>query len=77
MLLQGRCGTMMINRKVYRLTLPTEDVAGFLNECERSEWYAFDTGERVMTEDGPDAEAVLLVEPVAIVEREVRAPLVH
>lgn len=54
---------MVQESPVFRLTLPREDVAAFLAACEEAEWYAFDTGERVMTDDGPDAEAVLLVEP--------------
>lgn len=56
---------MIVNRKVFRITLPTDDVATFLDECEASEWYACDTGERILTDDGPDAEAVLLVEPAS------------
>lgn len=52
--------------KIFRITLAREDVANFLAACEDAEWYAFDTGERVMTDDGPDAEAVLLVEPKAV-----------
>lgn len=60
---------MTNNRRIFRVTLATEDVAAFLGECEASEWYACDTGERVMTDDGPDAEAVLLVEPVALAAR--------
>lgn len=55
---------MFENRKIFRVSLPSVDVAAFLTECEASEWYAVDTGERVMTDEGPDAEAVLLVEPV-------------
>lgn len=51
--------------KIFRVTLATIDVASFLDACEASEWYAFDTGERIMTEEGPDAEAVILVEPLA------------
>lgn len=54
---------MLENRKVFRVSLPSVDVSAFLSECEASEWYAIDTGERVMTDEGPDAEAVLLVEP--------------
>lgn len=60
---------MTVNRKIFRVTVPTDDLAAFLHECEASEWYACDTGERVMTDDGPDAEAVLLVEPVATTAR--------
>lgn len=56
---------MIVNRKVFRITLPTDDVATFLEECEASEWYACDTGERILTDEGPDAEAVLLVEPAS------------
>lgn len=51
-------------QKVFRVTLATQDVDAFLEACGGAEWYAFDTGERVMTDEGPDAEAVLLVEPV-------------
>ena len=68
---------MMDNRQVFRVTLSSHDVPAFLRECEASEWYAFDTGERVMTDDGPDAEAVLLVEPVARAAGRLRAPLMH
>lgn len=56
----------MINRtEVYRISIPSCDVETFLTACEAAEWYAFDTGERIMTDEGPDAEAVLLVEPLA------------
>lgn len=68
---------MMDNRQVFRVTLSSHDVPAFLHACETSEWYAFDTGERVMTDDGPDAEAVLLVEPVARASGRLRAPLMH
>lgn len=54
----------MDDRKVFRLTLATTDLAAFREACEASEWYALDTGERVLTEEGPDAEAVILVEPM-------------
>lgn len=64
-----------MDRTVFRLTLPTSDVADFLAYCEASEWYAYDTGERVMTDEGPDAEAVLLVEPVQV--QRARPALVH
>lgn len=57
------------NRSVYRVTLPTADVPAFLGHCQDSEWYAFDTGERIMTDDGVDAEAVLLVEPTPFASR--------
>lgn len=56
----------MSNRtEVFRISLPSADVEAFLAHCESVEWYAIDTGERVMTDEGPDAEAVLLVEPAA------------
>lgn len=61
----------------FRLSLSTRDVPAFLKECEAAEWYACDTGERVMTDDGPDAEAVLLVEPAARAPRPLRAALMH
>ena len=67
----------MTTRNVFRLTLSTEDVPAFLAQCEASEWYAFDTGERIMTEEGPDGEAVLLVEPMLLAAREERAALMH
>lgn len=68
---------MSMNRKIYRVTLPTADVEAFLGDCEASAWFAMDTGERVMTDEGPDAEAVLLVEPVTqMVVREPQA-LMH
>lgn len=68
---------MMVNRKVFRLTLPADDVPAFLEQCADAAWYAFDTGERVMTDDGPDAEAVLLVEPSQRSASEARVALVH
>lgn len=54
---------MFENPKLFRVTVASAHVSAFLRECEASEWYACDTGERVMTDDGPDGEAVLLVEP--------------
>jgi len=51
------------NNRVFRVTLASRDVDAFLAECEAVGWYGYDMGERVMTEEGPDAEAVLLVEP--------------
>lgn len=56
---------MTVQSKVFRVTLASHDVARFLDACEGAQWYAFDTGERVMTDEGPDAEAILLVEPHA------------
>jgi hypothetical protein len=55
----------MIKNRVFRITVPSTDVQHFLGECEAASWFAYDTGERVMTDEGPDAEAVLLVEPSA------------
>ncbi len=55
----------MNHRQVFRVSVASDDVASFLSACEASEWGALDTGERVMTDEGPDAEAVLLVEPLA------------
>ena len=68
---------MTATARVFRLSLSTRDVAAFLEQCEASEWYAFDTGERVMTDEGPDAEAVLLVEPSSVIARPLQAALVH
>lgn len=56
---------MSENQRLFRVSVASVEVQAFLTACEASEWYAFDTGERVMTEEGPDAEAVLLVEPMA------------
>ena len=66
-------GTM----RVFKVALATNDVDAFLQACEASEWHAMDTGERIMTEEGPDAEAVILVAPSA--SEGIRAPaaLVH
>ena len=68
---------MTATNRIFRVTLSAHDVTSFLQQCEAAEWYAFDTGERVMTDEGPDAEAVLLVEPAAIAARPLRAALVH
>ncbi|HUR69629.1 MAG TPA: hypothetical protein VM370_10315 [Candidatus Thermoplasmatota archaeon] len=64
------------NRTVFRLTVRASEVPAFLGACEASEWYAMDTGERVMTDEGPDAEAVLLVEPVPRTAVHARAAIV-
>lgn len=68
---------MTATNRIFRVTLSAHDVNAFLARCEASEWYAFDTGERVMTDEGPDAEAVLLVEPSALAPRPLQAALVH
>lgn len=68
---------MQHNRKIFRVTIATTEVASFLEQCEASEWYAFDTGERVMTEEGPDAEAVLLVEPFLHTQPRTAAAMMH
>lgn len=68
---------MTASNRIFRLSLSTHDLAAFLEHCEASSWYACDTGERVMTDEGPDAEAVLLVEPAALMTRHARAALVH
>ncbi len=68
---------MTASNRIFRVSLSSQDVTAFLEQCEASEWYAFDTGERVMTDEGPDAEAVLLVEPAAVTGRPLRAALVH
>lgn len=67
----------MDNRKVFRLTLATTDLAAFREACHASEWYALDTGERVLTDDGPDGEAVILVEPRARAEALARPAMMH
>lgn len=56
---------MSLQPRTFRITVASHEVSRFLDACASVEWSAFDTGERVMTEEGPDAEAVLLVEPMA------------
>ena len=68
---------MTATHRIFRVTLSAQDVTPFLQQCEASEWYAFDTGERIMTDEGPDAEAVLLVEPAPLARVPSRAALVH
>jgi hypothetical protein len=54
---------MTVRNAIFRLTLPASEVGAFLASCEAAQWFAFDTGERVTTDEGWDAEAILLVEP--------------
>lgn len=68
---------MNTDRRVFRVTLATTDADAFLAECKGSDWYAVDTGERIMTEEGPDAEAILLVEPGARSAVRPAAAMVH
>ena len=68
---------MTAMNRIFRVSLSTRDVPAFLASCEASEWYAFDTGERTMTDEGPDAEAVLLVEPSSLAARPLPVALVH
>ena len=63
------------NNRVFRVTLASRDVDAFLAECEAVGWYGYDMGERIMTEEGPDAEAVLLVEPTIAPLGEAKTPL--
>lgn len=58
--------------RIFRLTLPTHDLQAFLRACEHGGWAAMDTGERIMTDEGADAEAILLVEPLAQVRPAVK-----
>ena len=57
---------MHATRRVYRITLATADAPAFVDACHGSDWRAVDTGERIMTDEGPDGETVLLVEPHAL-----------
>jgi hypothetical protein len=52
----------IMRTRTFRVTLPSRDIESFVAECETVDWYAYDSGERVMTDEGPDGEAVLLVE---------------
>jgi len=54
------------NRRVFRIAIAAADAAAFLQACDRTQWEAVDTGERIMTEEGPDGEAILLVEPEVV-----------
>ena len=63
------------DRKVFRVTLASHDVEAFLGECRASEWYAIDTGERIMTDEGPDGEAILLVEPLGRASTRTATPI--
>lgn len=54
------------NRRVYKIAIAAADAPSFLEACESARWVAVDSGERIMTEEGPDGDAVLLVEPEAV-----------
>ncbi|HVM44388.1 MAG TPA: hypothetical protein VM582_00530 [Candidatus Thermoplasmatota archaeon] len=64
-------------RRVFKVALPSNEVEAFLDECRASQWYAVDTGERIMTDEGPDAEAVVLVEPAARTRARTASPIMH
>jgi len=49
----------------FRICVAAKDLDAFVEACGRSEWGVLDTGERVMTDEGPDGEAILLVAPEA------------
>lgn len=53
------------------LTVPTKDVKGLLKAFALAGWDALDLGQRVTTEDGPDAEAVVRVrlDPAIVLRR--------
>lgn len=59
--------------RAFRLTLPAADADAFTDACHEASWHALDTGERIMTDEGPDAEAVLLVVPKKREEKGARA----
>lgn len=58
----AECDTLTPDTKIFKVTVRATDIAEFLVECEKAEWFAFDTGERIMTDEGPDAEAVVCLE---------------
>lgn len=68
---------MSPNTKRFRVTLASQDVGAFLAECEIIRWRGYDTGERVMTEEGPDAEAVLVVETAPLAREFARAAVLQ
>lgn len=59
----------------FRVSVPADDADAFVDACRAAAWRALDTGERIMTDDGPDAEAVLTVVPRRWVEKEERPAL--
>lgn len=59
----ARTGEPQMNDRTFRLTLPATDLDAFAQACQNVDWRAIDTGERIMTEEGPDGDAVLLVSP--------------
>lgn len=66
---------MYTNRRVYKVILATSDAPSFVEACHAADWQAVDTGERILTDEGPDAEAVLLVEPHALVHSRERVAI--
>ena len=53
---------MKTNDRTFRLSVSITKLEAFREVCEAASWYVVDTGERIMTEDGPDGEAILLVQ---------------
>ena len=50
------------------VTLPTPHLADFMARMSRAGFLVLDTGERVATDGGPDAEATVRLLHVAVVE---------
>ena len=68
---------MNTNRKTFRISLDARDLDEFRDACETVQWQAIDTGERVMTDEGPDAEAILIVAPVERIRPTKAAAMLH
>ncbi|HWG91635.1 MAG TPA: hypothetical protein VNZ52_12370 [Candidatus Thermoplasmatota archaeon] len=43
------------------MTVRADDLGNFVDACSEAGWLFEDTGERVMTDEGPDAEAVIRI----------------
>lgn len=52
---------LISKRRTFRLSVPTEDLEAFRLAADAVGWSVEDTGDRVSTDDGEDAEAVLVV----------------
>lgn len=47
--------------KTVTLSVRTDDLDAFVTACIEAGWLLEDTGDRVMTDEGPEAEAVVRV----------------
>lgn len=68
---------MKTNDRTFRLSVSTTKLEAFRDACEAASWYVVDTGERIMTDDGPDGEAVLLVQAQVTPSSRAATALIH